>query len=139
MSEIDWKNKLRKIRETAKKASPEDSEDQPKVKFPWFIFFIALINDLLDYLDPILHAVTGGIWLAISETIGNVIDAATFGILWFWSYFSKSKSDPLTKYLTALVIELIPFGDFVPSWTAVVIAHYLKEKSLAKMPISATT
>lgn len=133
MAEIDWKNELRKARQAAKESESSTPAGE-KVKFPWFIFTIALINDLLDYLDPILDAVTGGIWLAISETIGNIIDAATFGILLLWSYFKKSKSDPLTKYLTALIIESIPFGDFVPSWTAVVIAHYLKEKSLSKLP-----
>jgi hypothetical protein len=134
--ELNWKNKLRKIRESTQKVD-ENAESQGissgnEVNFPWFIFFVALINDLLDYLDPILVAATSGLWLGISETLGNIIDGATWFILTIWSYFSGAKSDPLTRYLVALIIELIPFGDFIPSWTAVVLAYYFKEKSLSK-------
>ena len=114
---------------------PKPKKPKPKVKFPWFMFTIALINDLPDII--LLFVSLTGVGLAITETLGNILDWTTGPILWIWSkFFSKAKSDPLTMLILATVIESVPFGDVLPSWTTVIIIHYFKEKSLSKTGIA---
>lgn len=130
-----FRARIQQVRRAAEMARKEAGEGG--VSFPWFIFSVALTNDLLDYLDPILIAATGGLWLGISETLGNVIDGGTWLILMVWSHLGGAKSSPFAKYLAALIIELIPFGDLVPSWTVMVLAHYFTEKAAGKVSATA--
>lgn len=114
---------------------PKPKKPKPKVKFPWIMFIVALINDLPDII--LLFVSLTGIGLAITETLGNILDWTTGPILWIWSkFFSKAKSDPLTMLILATVIESVPFGDVLPSWTTVILIHYFKEKSLSKTGIA---
>jgi len=146
MSELDWKNKLRKIRETAKKAAPEDGE-KPKVKFPLFMLITSIFGDLVGWFNILLSLITAGIWLAISETIGNIIETLINISHYVWySYFSGSgisvakKQKLVTKLIANKLITIlfgwIPvIGDVIPKLTISTFVFYATQKAMSKSPV----
>jgi len=144
MAEIDWKNKLRKIRKTAQEAA--QPEEKPKVKFPVFMLITSIIGDLVGWFNILLSFVTAGIWLAISETIGNIIEVIINISHYVWyKYFSSSGISPMkksnieTKLITNKVVTTlfgwVPIiGDIIPKLTISTFVHYgvQKAESLVK-------
>jgi len=121
------KKQLQKVQ--TKKTDQVNSKGQ--IKFPWLMFSIALLNDLPDYI--LLFVSLTGIGLAITETLGNLADWTTGPALWLISHLKGTyKKDPLTKIIIATLIESVPFGDALPSWTVIILIHYFQEKALAK-------
>jgi len=97
--------------------------EETTAKFPKIIFSLALLNDILDY---------AGADLALFR-IPDLITAAVLGD-WCFSKGIK-KTDPTLRYVTALLVELMPFlGDFFPTWTIMVLITYFKQKSKQPIP-----
>lgn len=152
MREIDWKNKLRKLREAAKEAAAEDStEEEPKVKFPWFMLITSIFGDLVGWFNIGLSLLTAGVWLAISETIGNIIETVINISHYVWyKYFSSTGISPIqknkiaTKLITNKIITIlfgwIPvIGDAVPKLTISTFVHYFVQKAESKLGIKIPT
>lgn len=104
----------------AAKTQPAPMPEKPKVSFPWFYFILGLANDLLDYLA------IGSIPIA-----GDVIDLFVSAIRWYGKQIRKQRA-PNMNLAIATIIEFIPGGDFVPSYTAEVLITYVQEKAAAQ-------
>lgn len=98
----------------------EEEKKESNISDTEFIimFFIAGLNDLADWL------VIGSI-----PIIGDILDLATSGILGIWLFFKRGgKMGNIGAIGIATIIELIPFGDILPSYTAAVARIYFKER-----------
>lgn len=142
-NENDYERQLREQRfeeqlskEAAERKKKGKLKKPEEVKFPTGMFVFAVIADLIDYAMLVIDVSTGGLWLAIEMTVLNVMDILTGIVLLLWTKLKKTKSDPLIGYLVGMLIELIPFGDIVPTWTILVLAYYFKEKALTKAPLA---
>ena len=107
------------------------AQEEPKTKipkpksppFPVAALIFALINDIIDYVFFI-----GSIPL-IADTLDVVIGL----IIWFLLTIKGYKIEIGMKNAAANIVELIPGGDLVPSYTILVLYIYFKEKSLSKI------
>jgi len=89
------------------------------VSFPWGMFFLALIFDLIG-LIPIVNF--------ISEAVAGLL----FGL---WQRAYSPKTDPILTFILAKIADVITAG-ILPSNIAVVIYAYLKKKASSKLKIA---
>jgi len=146
MSEVDWKNKLRKARQAAEEAAPSPTDtDNAKIKFPWFMLATSIIGDLIGWIFVIIAILTVEVGEAVTFPVGNTIEATILTINYFWYAYihpigaGTANNDIITRYLTraltTVFIKWLPLniGDAIPALTIMTFVHYFKEKSLAKM------
>lgn len=72
------------------------------------ILFIAFASDLLDYF------IIGSI-----PILGDIIDVAVWFVIWAWVWLGGLSRPPFIMF--SGLIELIPFGDFIPTFTLLVL------------------
>lgn len=82
------------------------------VSFPWMMFFVAALFDLIG-LVPILNVVT--------EIAAGLI----FGL---WQKTYSPKTDPFMTFMIAKMVDLASLG-FLPSNIGIVIYAYFKKKA----------
>lgn len=111
-----------KLKQTQKLISKEpggeipQEEDLDNIGFKAAIFVVGLIilmisagSDLLDYF------IIGSIPIA-----ADILDIITWLIIAAWVFIMGLKRPPAV--LASGLIELIPFGDFIPTWVALTAA-----------------
>lgn len=88
--------------------------------FPWGIFFVALIFDIIGIV-PIINLFT--------ELLASLI-------IWFWQKMYVPQVDPLLSLFVNKIIDFFSLGLF-PSNIGMVLVAYIKKKthSLAQTPI----
>jgi hypothetical protein len=96
----------------------QPEQQQPKeqtepISFPWLIFCVAAIFDLLG-LVPLVNL--------FSETIASLF----FG---FWQKQYEPELDPFTNIIVAKIIDVLSLG-ILPSNMGIVVFAYFKKKSL---------
>ncbi len=73
------------------------------------VAFVAIAADIIDYL------VIGSI-----PVIGDILDIAVWFVIAIWVWSRRIQKPPASLF--SGVIELIPLGDLVPTWTFMVLA-----------------
>jgi len=113
----------KKITTEAPSGEPEEqaedaaSQTPPNVSFPWGMFCLAALADLIG-LIPFVNL--------LSEPIAGFI----FG---FWQKSYAPKTDPVMTFILAKIADIILAG-FLPSNIGVVIYAWTKKKATAKLP-----
>jgi hypothetical protein len=101
-------------------SSPEEkdyvSAIPPKISFPWLMFFLAAVFDLIG-LIPYVNF--------FSEALAGLI----FG---FWQKIYSPKTDPVITFILAKIADAISFG-ILPSNIAIVLYAYWRKKTLEKI------
>ncbi|MFH1392155.1 MAG: hypothetical protein ABIG90_00530 [bacterium] len=147
MSEVSWKNRLKELREKAKKNLPEDTEQKEEVKFPWFMLITSIPGDLVGWFNVIMILLTAGVWVAISGTIWNATEAGINIVHFVWySYCSSSgisvdkkqkliKNLAVNKIVTTLFGWIPIIGDAIPKLTISTFVFYAMQKAMLKNPV----
>jgi hypothetical protein len=97
-----------------RQAATDESKPEP-VLFPWLMFSLALLFDLVS-LIPIVN-------------IATEIFAAL--VLWLWKKSYNSKTNPLIDIVAAKIIDYICL-DILPSNMFTVVYAYIKKKAASK-------
>lgn len=106
--------------EAAKIARPKKSE------FPYITVLLAVFKDISDIPGELL---TFGLW----GTITNIV-AATVIFIYLYGRVGFIKKRLYRKYIFAMVIEFIPFINWIPQSTFFVIrAHATENETLDKL------
>jgi len=100
-------------------ASPEQADH---ASFPWGMFFVALLFDIVG-LIPILNIFT--------EILVGLL-------LWFWQKSYAPNIDPLLSFFANKVIDICTLGIF-PSNISIVIVAFMKKRAALKTPAAGTT
>jgi len=90
--------------------NPSSTEE---VTFPWLMFFLAAIFDIICFFFPIFEIIAGLI----------------FG---FWQKLYVPKTDPLITFIVAKIIDALSLG-ILPSNIGIVVFAYIKKKTAAKL------
>jgi hypothetical protein len=93
-------------------AESSPNQEQEEVSFPWMIFALAVLFDLVG-LVPILNIIT------------EIAAGFIFG-LWQKSY--SPKTDPFLTFMIAKMVDLASVG-FLPSNIGIVIYAYMRKKA----------
>lgn len=93
--------------------NPDSIGTEEEVTFPWLIFFLAAIFDIICFFFPPLEIIAGLI----------------FG---FWQKLYVPKTDPLITFIVAKIIDALSLG-ILPSNIGIVVYAYIKKKAAAKM------
>jgi len=84
------------------------------VSFPWFIFFAAILFDIIEFFIPLLLPLFGL-------------------IMGFWQKMYVPKTDPLMSFFLSKIADVITLG-ILPSSVSIVIFAYIKKRAAAKSP-----
>jgi len=93
----------------------KQTKAQEPVTFPWLMFCVAVLFDLVS-LIPIVNIFT--------EILAGLI-------LWLWKKTYNSKTNPLIDIVAAKIVDYI-FLDILPSNIFTVVYAYTKKKTASK-------
>lgn len=117
--EQDYYEKLLAERTLQKEQAAAEEKTKPAggISFLEFgmVLSLAIVADLIDYVGGFVPG------------IGDILDIGLGFVLGIWAAF-RLKRNPLAKIISATLVELIPFGDFIPSWTIGVLSAYIASK-----------
>lgn len=123
MDEDQYLDELNQTRatEAQEKAESAPMPEKPEVPFPLFYFILGLANDVLDYVG----------FVGSIPILGDILDLVVSAIRWYGKQIRKQRTQNL-NLLAATLIEFVPGGDIVPSYTLEVLLTYSQEKAAAK-------
>lgn len=106
--------------------APQDIElpPKPRIPFPWLIFIIVLLNDILDILQ------FTGVGVIATEII-DVFTVVIRLIRWLGKWIG-GKPEGLASLVVTYLAEAIPLVGVLPLWSMQIFAAYQTEKKAAE-------
>lgn len=107
-------DRAKQVQQTTQDRARQSQKQEP-VTFPWLMFCVAVLFDLIG-LIPFVNI--------FSEIVAGLI-------LWLWKQTYNSKTNPLIDIVAVKIVDFIFLG-ILPSNIATVIYSYAKKKTASK-------